>query len=214
MIKTAIIANILAWSFVANATKCESFNVLVTGQSNAAALSNKVNLSRVFGNTDCPAKIFTAALGGLPASEFIPSSKAGTMYQSAITKIGKDKIDLIVISQGEQDLSSTQLSHSWLSKWADTIGSYRAQVGRNIDIPVVVIQLHDRTQLPVKGYPEWEHLRSYQPWLAKALPNVKIVDPTNYEWLNHPTAGHLHMTKKGYQDLAVDIAKLAAPDRI
>ena len=156
---------------------CKPVHYLVIGQSNAAIMSQYVDLPTVFGDGQCKALVTVAAKGGKPASYFLFSADKKSPYQVLENTLKhRPKIDKILLLQGESDAGVPELAYSWSAKWAALLQHYKEKYGsKNIQLHLWVLRGDDNV------YPMWLRLREIQMVAFNDLMPVKLIDSTQFE---------------------------------
>lgn len=185
------------------AMACEPKNILVIGQSNAANLS-QLDLATKWGETDCPATIFTSVRGGTGISAFTPNWSTASLYgrtTKAIEAAGV-QLDAIVFWQGENDAKNVETAVAWSGLATQTIQSYRLEYGKAKNIPVFIFALNDKHPLREEVTPYWNHIRNWQ--FSMERKGITVIDSSAYEF----KPDNVHLTWAGYTKSASDLAVL------
>lgn len=170
-------------------SKSETFNVLLSGQSNAEsiefnnALDNSLNLK-------FPSNITNVARGGTNLDAWQPN---GSWYLQNIEKLNK-RIDIIVWWQGEADSESPypEAIANYGERLERLINSWRQKFG---DVPFIIIELQT---LDTGGA---DTIRQAQHNIADSMNEVYLIPTTDI------TFGELH-PDYAYTEIAERISRL------
>jgi hypothetical protein len=190
---------------------------LLVGQSNAGNVYYLGGLRHKLTVNGCKIKTWAAFKYGSPIDGIDGDTETYTRTISLL-KANHIKIDRIIYSQGEADSYFYTTAITWVSKVSILLGNYIASVGRNNNIPIIMVQLNnldhsvevfnaDGSKLrDVRRY--WGYIRLMQGRMRSE--QITVIDSSNYVFL----PDNVHMYPEQYELLAEDIVKKGTVKRV